>query len=450
MTMHAPSAAPTAAGGLPIPPLRTSVPLLGSLYTAQYVGVGFIYFGLVAILRRQGIELAQLAAFQLIGAVWALKFLWAPLVDAVGRTRTGHYRNWILVVQPLLALSVLALLLIREPATQLGALGLIIGAYAFLSATQDIAADALAVRIVDARHRGVANGLAGAGSWLGNILGGGLVVVMYDAIGWTAAVVTLTVLTLLPLVLVLRFAEPLPQAAGVQPRSASSHPHSAEAPAGFAGAAHGLRASVRAMRSLFAQSGCRFWALAAMPAFLCGVTAAYGLLTVALVDAGWSLTAIGVLMGIVLGFPAIAASLGSGWLLARFGRRTMILATGIAAAAATLGLLPLMGGDGSRLAVVAGVCLYVAAMAAASTVVYTVNMDYSRVESAGVDFTLLASTAILFSYVSGALMTWLADSLGYVLVTVIASGLALLGTGLAALHAQRHGVRAFAAEERAH
>ena len=431
MTAHAASVTPTRVDGSHLPPLRTSVPLLGGLYTAQYVGVGFIYFGLVAILRRQGIELEQLAAFQLIGSVWALKFLWAPIVDVVGRTRAGHYRNWILVVQPLLALSVLALLLIREPATQLGALGLIIGAYALLSATQDIAADALAVRIVDARHRGVANGLAGAGSWLGNILGGGLVVVMYDAIGWTAAVITLTVLTLIPLVLVVRFAEPLPRASGVPPHAAS----------GFAVAGRGLRASLRAMRSIFAQPGCRFWALAAMPAFLCGVTAAYGLLTVALVDAGWSLTAIGVLMGIVLGFPAIAASLGSGWLLARFGRRTMIVATGIAAAAATLGLLPLMGGDGSRPTVVAGVCVYVAAMAAASTVVYTVNMDYSRAESAGVDFTLLASTAILFSYVSGALMTWLAGSLGYVIVTVIACGLALLGTGLAALHAHRHGVR---------
>lgn len=436
MTAHAASVTPTRVDGSHLPPLRTSVPLLGGLYTAQYVGVGFIYFGLVAILRRQGIELEQLAAFQLIGSVWALKFLWSPVVDAVGRTRTGHYRNWILVVQPLLALSVLALLLIREPATQLGALGLIIGAYALLSATQDIAADALAVRIVDARHRGVANGLAGAGSWLGNILGGGLVVVMYDAIGWTAAVITLTVLTLIPLVLVVRFAEPLPRASEVSSHAAS----------GFAGAGRGLRASLRAMRSIFAQPGCRFWALAAMPAFLCGVTAAYGLLTVALVDAGWSLTAIGVLMGIVLGFPAIAASLGSGWLLARFGRRTMIVATGIAAAAATLGLLPLMGGDGSRPAVVAGVCVYVAAMAAASTVVYTVNMDYSRAESAGVDFTLLASTAIIFSYVSGALMTWLAGSLGYVVVTVIACGLALLGTGLAALHAHRHGVRTSPAE----
>ncbi|WP_101652709.1 MFS transporter [Brevibacterium ihuae] len=436
MTAHAASVTPTRVDGSHLPPLRTSVPLLGGLYTAQYVGVGFIYFGLVAILRRQGIELEQLAAFQLIGSVWALKFLWAPIVDAVGRTRTGHYRNWILVVQPLLALSVLALLLIREPATQLGALGLIIGAYAFLSATQDIAADALAVRIVDARHRGVANGLAGAGSWLGNILGGGLVVVMYDAIGWTAAVITLTVLTLIPLVLVVRFAEPLPRASEVSSHAAS----------GFAGAGRGLCASLRAMRSIFAQPGCRFWVLAAMPAFLCGVTAAYGLLTVALVDAGWSLTAIGVLMGIVLGFPAIAASLGSGWLLARFGRRTMIVATGIAAAAATLGLLPLMGGDGSRPAVVAGVCVYVAAMAAASTVVYTVNMDYSRAESAGVDFTLLASTAIIFSYVSGALMTWLAGSLGYVVVTVIACGLALLGTGLAALHAHRHGVRTSPAE----
>ena len=53
MTAHAASVTPTRVDGSHLPPLRTSVPLLGGLYTAQYVGVGFIYFGLVAILLAQ-------------------------------------------------------------------------------------------------------------------------------------------------------------------------------------------------------------------------------------------------------------------------------------------------------------------------------------------------------------------------------------------------------------
>lgn len=75
------------------PPLRQLVGVLGSLYTAQYLGTGFLYFGLVSILRRQGTALEHLAVFQLVGVVWALKFLWAPLLDAFGARPHGHYRR---------------------------------------------------------------------------------------------------------------------------------------------------------------------------------------------------------------------------------------------------------------------------------------------------------------------------------------------------------------------
>ena len=403
------------------PPLRQVVGVLGSLYTAQYLGTGFLYFGLVSILRRQGTALEHLAAFQLVGVVWALKFLWAPLLDAFGARPHGHYRRWVLLLQPLLALSTLALLLIPAPADQLGALSVIVAIYALTSATQDIAVDALAVRSVTAEHRGLANGLAGAGSWLGNILGGGLVVLVYDAAGWTAAIVTLSVLTAIPTLAMIKFREP------VDLEDLTS-------------ASDRFRNAWRSIGNVFTQPGCRSWALVAMPLFLCGVTAAYGLITVALVDTGWSLSAIGILMGIVIGVPAILASLVSGWLVGRFGRARMLLVTGVIAAAATVMLHPLLSLGGSAPAIVASVCVYVAAMAAASTLVYTVNMDFSRPRSAGSDFTVLASVATLFSFVAGAAMTWLAAWVGYVNVSLIGAVLALVGTGVATLHARRHNV----------
>lgn len=71
--------------------------LVTSLYITQYLGVGFIYVGLTAMLRREGVSLQSLAAVSLAGIFWALKPLWAPLLDHFGRTRHGHYRTWLLV-----------------------------------------------------------------------------------------------------------------------------------------------------------------------------------------------------------------------------------------------------------------------------------------------------------------------------------------------------------------
>ena len=402
----------------PQPPLRQVVGVLGSLYTAQYLGTGFLYFGLVSILRRQGVALEQLAALQLVGIVWALKFLWAPLLDAFGARTNGHYRRWILLLQPLLALSTLALLLVPAPADQLGALSVIVAFYALTSATQDIAVDALAVRSVSAEHRGLANGLAGAGSWFGNILGGGLVVLVYDLAGWAVAVLTLSALTAIPTLAMISFREPVEEAPTELARDR-------------------FRQTWSSIGTVFTQPGCRSWAFLAMPLFLTGVTAAYGLITVALVDSGWSLSAIGILMGIVIGVPAMLASVGSGWLVGRFGRSRMLMATGILAAVATVMLYPLMSLGGSAPTVIASICVYVAAMAAASTLVYTVNMDFSRPRSAGSDFTVLASVATLFSFVAGAAMTWLAAWIGYVNVSLFGAALALAGTAVAVRHARR-------------
>ena len=49
-------------------------------------------------------------------------------------------------------------------------------AYVFLSATQDIAVDAVAVRLLSDRDRGTGNGIQIAASYLGTLVGGGLCV----------------------------------------------------------------------------------------------------------------------------------------------------------------------------------------------------------------------------------------------------------------------------------
>lgn len=134
---------------------RGTFALLASLYVSQFLGVGFFFTALVAILRDRGVPLEQLAVIQALGLVWAVKFLWTPLIDRYGR----RYRSWLLVLQPLIAVAPLATIPL-DPVADFGSLILLAALVVLVSATQDIAADALAVRVLDFGYVTVVAGAA--------------------------------------------------------------------------------------------------------------------------------------------------------------------------------------------------------------------------------------------------------------------------------------------------
>jgi predicted MFS family arabinose efflux permease len=391
--------------------------LLGVLYVSQYLGVGFIYFGLTPILREQGVGLGSIGLIHAIGALWAVKLLWAPLVDRFGGLAAGHYRAWVLYLQPFVALTIASLLLVTDPVEQVRHIVVIIAVYVAASATQDLAVDALAVRLVPPRDRGHANGLATAGAWGGNILGGGLVVVVHGAYGWTAAVLVLTVLTLVPLLVVVPFREPR-----------------------WAAPPAPLRQGYGAFLTVFRQPGCRSWAFVVVPLFFVGTSSVYGLISTALVDAGWGLTRIGVTMGVVIGVPAVVAATLTGAVVARLGHRVTVLGSGTGCVLATIALMPLMHGFAPAALTTLAISAYVAMMSAATTVTFTVNMSYSRAETAATDFTALASYATACTFAVGGLLMALAGRFGYPSVVWVSVVLTALGTAAAAWHLARHDI----------
>ena len=64
---------------------------------------------------------------------------------------------------------------------------LIIGAFVFnvIAATQDIVTDGLAVRMLDAHERGLANGVQVGAYRIGMILGGGVLLFVFARTDWT-------------------------------------------------------------------------------------------------------------------------------------------------------------------------------------------------------------------------------------------------------------------------
>ncbi|WBB68505.1 MFS transporter [Micromonospora sp. WMMD812] len=387
---------------------------LTALYVTQYLGIGFITVGLTAILRDGGTSLDTLALLQVVGLIWPIKFLWAPILDRYGSRHRGHYRSWLLVLQGGMVLALLALLPFSRPAAELGPVIAVCAAYVLLSATQDIAVDAVAVRMLAETARGTGNGIQVAASYLGNLLGGGACVLVYDRYGWLPAVGLLAALTAVGLLVVWRFREPA-----------------------RADRVARVGAAYRALLSVFGQPGCRWWTFGVVPLVYVGAGMAYALVTPALVDAGWSLGRIGVVTGVVTSAPAILAGLAAGLGIGRFGRSGMLVTGGAALALSTVGLLPLMYGRAPLGGTIVALCCFLAAYTVANVVLYTVNMDYSRPAVGGTDFTVLSSFGLICSFVAASIGLAAADRLGYPVVAVSSIVLVAAGVALGVAHRRR-------------
>jgi len=99
---------------------------------------------LLVWMSEAGVNLRTIGLFSIVGTPYTLKFLWAPLIDALPApylsARFGRRRGWLLFSQLLLMAAIL-FLGTRDPAadTLLVALGAVL--VAFASATQDIVVD---------------------------------------------------------------------------------------------------------------------------------------------------------------------------------------------------------------------------------------------------------------------------------------------------------------------
>src|SRR4051794_25772148 len=103
---------------------------------------------LLVWMREAGVDLGTIGLFALVGTPYTLKFLWAPLVDALNipflSARFGRRRGWLVFSQLLLMASIVALAF-TDPARSpfYVALGALL--VAATSATQDIVVDAFRV-----------------------------------------------------------------------------------------------------------------------------------------------------------------------------------------------------------------------------------------------------------------------------------------------------------------
>ncbi len=163
------------------------------------------------------VSLQEIGFLTLVGTAYTLKFLWAPLVDRYAPPWLGRRRGWMVLMQVLLALGLLAMGSL-SPGKSLWLLAFVAVFVAFFSATQDIAFDAYRSDVLRKDERGAGAALSVLGYRLAMLVSGGLALILADQwLGWGSTYLLMGALMLL--VALASFWAPEPEVPALTPRS---------------------------------------------------------------------------------------------------------------------------------------------------------------------------------------------------------------------------------------
>lgn len=283
--------------------------LIGVMCMAQTFPYVLVTATIPTIFRAEGLDLKSFTAFSLLTVPAWIKFLWAPLVDAYGHSSFGLRKSWILPCTLGGALSILALMFFPPDATNLKIVIALLLVYMLIMATQDIAVDAYTLENLRPRERGVGSSIkvffeaVGEAAALGGLMyiytHAGLVT---DMSGWTLALIATAILLMLFTTPVIIRPEPPLSPEIVKRRAAGDRPNVLK----FV-----RRADTPPIALLLFLGG--FVNLMLPP--LAGPM---------LIDAGFSLFEVGLILGAVMPIAAPLGAILAGVLMSRFGLRWML------------------------------------------------------------------------------------------------------------------------------
>lgn len=372
--------------------------LLATLYFSQGLPYGFFTQAVPVLLRKSEYSLGGIGLASFLALPWALKFLWAPLVDRTALPGLGKRKSWILPIQAVTALLLLALAAtLRE-----GAFALMLSAVFvlnLLAATQDIATDGLAIDMLAPSERGLANGVQVGGYRVGMIVGGGALLVVFDRQGPRAAFLAMAALIVVA---------SIPIVFAREPEASPPGPHPGPPP---------LRGGGRG-------PGWRLLLLVAV--YKAGEAFAMGMLRPFLVDLPMDLGEIGKLLGTVGFASGLLGAFVGGALVGPLGRKRSLVVFGVLQALSVAGYAAVAHGRPERAWLYAACGAEHFASGLATTALFTCMMDWCRPGSSATDYTRLASVVVIATGVAAALSGFSAEALGYTGHFSVASALAVV------------------------
>jgi len=136
-----------------------------------------------AWLKVEGVGIAEIGFFTLVGFPYTWKFLWSPAMDRYTLPFLGRRRGWMLVTQIALLLSIAAMGLVK-PSLSIWTVAGLAAAVAFFSASQDIVLDAYRRELLPDAELGLGNAIHIQAYRLAGLVPGSLGLILADHLPW--------------------------------------------------------------------------------------------------------------------------------------------------------------------------------------------------------------------------------------------------------------------------
>jgi predicted MFS family arabinose efflux permease len=353
---------------------------LFSLYIAQSVPLSFFSTVLPVIMRMEHFSLTSIGLIQLIKLPWIIKFIWAPLIDKNASSH-HHYKKWIIGSEIFYAACIIAIAFFNLKTDFITIIVLMVLAIIF-SATQDIASDALAIRILKKEERPFGNSIQSMGNFGGTLLGSGCLLILYTMTGWSWLMVLLAAFVLIAL---------LPLIINVQRKD---EPISAPSSTGI---------RLIDIFTFFGVPGILKWMLI-LALYYSGILGILSQLKPWMVDLGYNLKEIAFMVGIYgTGCGALGAFL-AGFIVKYLGHRKSLLLFSAYGVLAALFFVFIAHTTITKPLLYTAITLLWSAYSMASVIIYTVSMGKVRNGKEGTDY----SIQIVITHLEGILIAVLA------------------------------------------
>ena len=363
------------------------------LYFAEGLPFGIAYDVWPVFFRVHGVSLREIGLMSLLSLPWTWKLLWAPLVD-----RYGSRQHWITAC--LFVLGATTLAIVPQDASQpsLAMWGLLL-LFTTASATQDIAIDAYAVDVSDAKTVGSINGTRVSAARVAMFVGGGGFLMLADATGWKALWVALAVIFFAMAIF-----------AWMSPR----------VPLDSSARRHAIRP---VLRWIFR------WQMVPVLLFVLlfkvGDSTLGRMVKPFWVDRGYTLTEIGaisVTLGVIL---TIVGALAGGWIVDRIGIFRSLLWLGLAQLVSNLGYVLVAAVDLPRESIYAASMIESFTQGLGTAAFLSFLMNLCDKEHAATQYAVLSALFALTRDVAGAFTGIGVEQFGYAVFFAVTTALAL-------------------------
>lgn len=167
----------------------------------------FVLYQLVpGWLRSEGVSLAEIGLFSLIGIPYVWKFIWSPLLDRYSLPFLGRRRGWMFFTQIslLIAIGILGFI---NPVFNIWSVAYLAAAVAFFSASQDIVLDAYRRELLPEHELGLGNSIHVQAYRLSGLVPGSLAFILADHMSWQSVFLIVAAFMMLGIFLTLSIKE---------------------------------------------------------------------------------------------------------------------------------------------------------------------------------------------------------------------------------------------------